>query len=150
MRRKATLRGGDDLGSDYRLTSSIFCPECLCLTFVTPGVIICSALLNKADSVCLALRCWNKASLPLPPDVCDSRRRIRGSGDDLPRGTEGPEIYGGRCSPPRTPRPLRFYEREMKRFSCSPKPPNPVRTPPSFRPVLRDVPLDGALALTGR
>lgn len=84
-----------------------FCPECLCLTFVTPGAIICSALSNKADSVCLTLRCWNKVSLPPPPDVCNSCGRIRGSRDDLPRGTEGLGIYGGRRSP-LTPHPLHF------------------------------------------
>lgn len=60
-----------------------FFPECLCLTFVTSGAIICSAFVEQgAQCVCLALHCWNKASPP-PPDVCDSGGRIQGSGDDL-------------------------------------------------------------------
>lgn len=62
-----------------------FFPECLCLTSVTSGAIICGAFVEQvAQCVCLALRCWNKASPPPPPpDVCDSGGRIRGSGDEL-------------------------------------------------------------------
>lgn len=99
-----------------------FFPECLCLTFVTSGAIICSAFVEQgAQCVCLALRCWNKASPlpppppPPPPDVCDSGGRIRGSRDDLsplwrrPPGFTVADVHPNPPSPP-----LHFMSRRWK------------------------------------